>query len=426
MAKKRDMIDDIIDIQRDWQAVSNPLGNIAGTLAQDPSEVKVFNPADYKSRPRSNSIFCARVSSENHDVCSKCLDVCPVDAITIEGASVKVSDDCRKCGLCTAVCPTEVFLVQKIMANSLYDQIGRIANAYEQCYVTCTRAMGRLHRMPKENEVVLPCVGAISRELWFSLLADFDNVSVYLPLGICDKCRTTTGEEFLSEQIAQAEEWAERGAGLEVEESELDHELSRAFKRSQFMGSVARAGQTLVAASNPALGGAAAIAKKLQEHSERVFDMQRALEQTAGEKTTANRRRILTQDRKALLATLQQRPELAQNFKLEVPTCDTSRCTMCGKCLDACPQHACDLDRGGRFSVEAAYCVNCGACAVACPENALEMRPCDPAELVIVDEEAERKKRAAEKQRAKLREGKAEAKKQLKRGLDAIERLADE
>ena len=38
----------------------------------------------------------------------------------------------------------------------------------------------------------------------------------------------------------------------------------------------------------------------------------------------------------------------------------------------------------------------------------------------------ERKKRAAEKQRAKLREGKAEAKKQLKRGLDAIERLADE
>ena len=54
------------------------------------------------------------------------------------------------------------------------------------------------------------------------------------------------------------------------------------------------------------------------------------------------------------------------------------------------------------------------------------MRPCDPAELVIVDEEAERKKRAAEKQRAKLREGKAEAKKQLKRGLDAIERLADE
>ena len=289
MAKKRDMIDDIIDIQRDWQAVSNPLGNIAGTLAQDPNEVKVFNPADYKSRPRSNSIFCARVSSENHDVCSKCLDVCPVDAITIEGASVKVSDDCRKCGLCTAVCPTEVFLVQKIMANSLYDQIGRIANAYEQCYVTCTRAMGRLHRMPKENEVVLPCVGAISRELWFSLLADFGNVSVYLPLGICDKCRTTTGEEFLSEQIAQAEEWAERGAGLEVEDSELDHELSRAFKRSQFMGSVARAGQTLVAASNPALGGAAAIAKKLQEHSERVFDMQRALEQTAGEKTTSRR-----------------------------------------------------------------------------------------------------------------------------------------
>jgi Fe-S-cluster-containing hydrogenase component 2 len=99
---------------------------------------------------------------------------------------------------------------------------------------------------------------------------------------------------------------------------------------------------------------------------------------------------------------------------------------MCGDCLSACPQHACDLDQNGRFSVEAAYCVNCGACAVACPEGALEMLPCDTADLVIRDEEAERRKRAAAKQKAKIEEARARGKQQLKRGLDAIERLADE
>lgn len=36
MAQKRDVIDDLIDIQSDWKAVKNPLGGLAGSLAVDP------------------------------------------------------------------------------------------------------------------------------------------------------------------------------------------------------------------------------------------------------------------------------------------------------------------------------------------------------------------------------------------------------
>ena len=105
MAEHRDMIDDLIDIQSDWRAVSNPLGNIAGTLAANPEDVKVFDPSEYKGRPRANSLFCVRVAARDEAACSRCLDVCPVSAIAIEGSSVKVDDSCRKCGLCTSVCP---------------------------------------------------------------------------------------------------------------------------------------------------------------------------------------------------------------------------------------------------------------------------------------------------------------------------------
>lgn len=68
--------------------------------------------------------------------------------------------------------------------------------------------------MPRENEVVVACVGDITAETWFSVLADYPNVSVYLPLGVCDKCRNTGGEDILGEAIATAEEWAGTGMGL--------------------------------------------------------------------------------------------------------------------------------------------------------------------------------------------------------------------
>ena len=99
---------------------------------------------------------------------------------------------------------------------------------------------------------------------------------------------------------------------------------------------------------------------------------------------------------------------------------------MCGDCVKACPVHACDLDAGGRFSVEAAYCLNCGACAKVCPEGALTMVAGDPQQLVVRDEEAERRARAEAKQREQVQKAKEEGKRQLKRGLDILERLADD
>ncbi len=49
-------------------------------------------------------------------------------------------------------------------------------------------------------------MGIYSADIWFSIATDFDNVSVYLPLGVCDRCRTT-GEEAYTQAIATAEEW---------------------------------------------------------------------------------------------------------------------------------------------------------------------------------------------------------------------------
>ena len=93
MAEKRDMLDDLIDIQQDWEKVSNPFGDIAGQLV-DPSKAHVFNPADYKGRPRANTVYCSRVAAGRPDVCGRCLEVCPVDAIEIGEKTLKINDNC--------------------------------------------------------------------------------------------------------------------------------------------------------------------------------------------------------------------------------------------------------------------------------------------------------------------------------------------
>lgn len=425
MAERHDMIDDLIDIRDNWSSVSHPLGSIGDVL--DPNQER-FDPSSYKERPRVNSIFCLQctahslVSEErSYDACHRCQDICPVDAIDIQKATVRVGDTCRKCGLCVMTCPTESFIVQRVMANQLFERIVRAAGSHEQCYVTCTRALGRLGRMPRDNEVVLPCVGDVPRELWFSVLADHDNVNVYLPLGICDRCRNTTGEEAYTTEIATAEEWSQASVGLEVDASALNHEQTRAYKRAQLMADIARAGRTTVSAASPALSGAQAIAKRIRNHADQLYRMQRHLEQAVGDKTFASRRRILTQKRKAVLGMVQNHPALAGRMRLEVPACDATRCTMCGDCARECPTNACDLDAHGHFSVQAAYCVNCGACVVVCPEDALALHPCDPSELVVRDEDAERRRREAKRRRAALQKAARTGKRQARRVLDSLE-----
>jgi len=430
MTEKRDLIDDLMDIRDgfgDLNNLTHPLDGVADALA-DPNAPR-FDPSQYKEKPRVNSIYCTRCSSSSlvddataARTCSRCLDVCPVDAIEIHKANVKVKDTCRKCGLCVMACPTEAFISSRIMGKLLYEKIARAASSHEECYVTCTRALGRL---PKDNEVLLPCVGAVPREVWFSLIADYDNVNVYLPLGICDKCRTVTGEEAYVGEIAAAEEWSQESVGLEVEAKDLNHNQTRAYRRSQFMSDIRRVGQQALTSTSPVLSGAQAVANKIRAHADQLQSMQRALENSVGDKASSSHRRMLTQKRKNVLGMLQGHPALAGRMRLKTPVCDTSLCTMCGNCERACPVHACTLDDQGHFSVADAYCVNCGACVTVCPEGALSLQTCDPSNLVIRDEEAEKRKQEAAKQMEKAREAAAQGRKQLNKVLDSLEHLAD-
>lgn len=421
MAQQRDMFDDIIDISKGIDALKNPFGGITDALIGTVDDSKPhWNPADYKERPRVNCIPCLACKSDKSS-CRACTEVCPVDAIEIEDGAIDVLDSCRKCGLCVASCPTEAFVSPRLQPKKVYDAVARAATAHETAYVTCTRA---LKRIPRENEVVLACVGDVTRETWFSILTDFPNVSVYLPLDVCANCRNAAGEEMLGNAIAEAEEWAGRGMGLEVEASSLKCNKRREYERKEFMDNIVRQTGLTVSKLTPATAAVASVTQRIREHSTRVSALEKTLNAACGT-TTQKRRRILTQGRQLLLSTLQQHPELAQNVRVRVPECDHDKCTMCGDCVEACPVFAVDLLAGGKLAIEPTYCIGCGLCAEVCGDRALTMVEHDGADLVVPDPEAERKAKLAAEARQEYAEAKAQVKKTVGKVLDSVEKFAE-
>lgn len=421
MAKNHDLFDDIIDISKDFSALKDPFGEVTDALmGVGDTTCNVWNPADYKERPRANASACLACRSEK-STCTACMDICPVDAISIEDGGIEIADSCRKCGLCSSVCPVEAFVAPQIMPKKLYEKIASAAIQYETCYVTCTRA---LRRIPRDNEICLACIGDVPAEVWFALLCDFDNVSVYMPLDICEKCRTTTGEDSLGDAIATAEEWSGLNMDLIVDPSELVCVKRREYERKEFADKILKSTGLAVKKLSPAAVAAHTAADRIKRHQKRITELERQLNAACGT-TTTKRRRILTGRRQLLLDELRAMPSLAEHIEVELPQCDESKCTMCGDCVEKCPVYASDLNENGTFSVEATYCIGCGLCVDVCDQHAITMKKQNASELVVPDPEAEKKAAQAAEAHAELEKAAAEGKEKISSLFDKVEHLAD-
>ncbi len=65
-----------------------------------------------------------------------------------------------------------------------------------------------------------------------------------------------------------------------------------------------------------------------------------------------------------------QNPESLNNF--EELMFYSSKCTICGKCIDACPNKAISIENGF-IKTDRHLCKNCGKCALSCPSSAREI-----------------------------------------------------
>ncbi|EPC04448.1 hypothetical protein L861_03740 [Litchfieldella anticariensis FP35 = DSM 16096] len=294
-----------------------------------------------------NNDLCAHSNSGNIG-CTRCLDVCPADAITSHQGRIEawVEIDpfrCHGVGSCTSSCPTGA--IQYRMPETQRQQETLLAwlDAYRQAGgITPVVRFGEAEDMAGEDaaghvlDIPLEELGAAGHDQWLAALAGgAAEVRIQYHGRMPERLVA-----FIDDQLAQAHTLLEA----------LGHSRDR-VKRIDAGDNVAR---DALPTFPPLTTGTLAF-------------------ETTGKRERLNQVLARLVELGRFDGQRHRMPAGAAYGNIEV---NTAACTLCMACVANCPTPAlaAGLD-SPQLSFREADCVQCGLCAAACPENAISLAP---------------------------------------------------
>lgn len=276
--------------------------------------------------------------------CRLCADACPVDAISLEHpAPILDTETCVACGVCIAVCPTDVFGEGDHTERTLLRSVSQ--HAPDELGVVCVRRTNpRKAPLPTAIVVTHPrCLGSLDIGDLLEL-SDQGNRPIVLDDTLCEECPIGSAHTVIAtavdsvnallgnpQAIRVASDAAETAAVREVIDGAHPH-----FTRRALFGLV---------------------------------------RDRAAELTDRDPGGSLPTSRVRLLAHL---PTIDELDPTRIPFADVridpDACTACRACVQFCPTDALTMstkDATFAISFRPAACLDCGICAVACPESAV-------------------------------------------------------
>ncbi|HAA44732.1 MAG: iron-sulfur binding 4Fe-4S ferredoxin [Halomonas sp. 54_146] len=297
-----------------------------------------------------NSDLCAHSTSGNIG-CTRCLDVCPADAITSFQGRIesRIEIDpylCQGVGSCTSACPTGAIEFRLPETRRQQDTLSAWLSAYREAggqapvlrFIThdsqnAERALGAV---PAGHVIDAPLeeLGAAGHDQWLTALAA-GAAEVRIQLHPNMPARLST---FLNDQVAQA------------------HALLDALGHDRARVQLVEVADTASRDALPALTPLTDEPLSLPEPEKRAR-LNRVLARLAELGNPSGERAAM--------------PAGAAYGAIAV---DSDACTLCHACVSNCPTPA--LKSGGNtpaLSFLEADCVQCGLCEQACPENAITL-----------------------------------------------------
>lgn len=291
---------------------------------------------------RLEESLCAH-SRANKPGCTRCLDVCPTEAIFSAGDHIQIdSDICAGCGSCAAVCPTSAVTMNETPFEALVKVMDVMARVYREHANESPRLV--FHTLKTGGDAI-------------AYLARYDDglADDLIPLGL----------EHV-DRIGHAEIMAAFGAGYAEVLILADNEIDRRAVAAEVELAQAMLKGTHNAPSRVRVIAAAELCAA-GDNAGRVSEPVLLV---------GGRRDITRVTASAMAEKIEAPIPLPAGAPYGAIEIDSDKCTLCLACVSLCPTGALG-DHPDRPEVQFTEnaCVQCGICESTCPETAIILKP---------------------------------------------------
>ncbi|MCL7945538.1 4Fe-4S binding protein [Marinobacter sp. ATCH36] len=291
---------------------------------------------------RLEESLCAH-SRANKTGCTRCLDVCPTEAIFSFGDHIQIdSDICAGCGSCAAVCPTSAVTMNESPFEALTKAVDVMARVYRE----------HANEAPR---LVFHTLGAGADAITYLARYHDGLADDLIPMGLEH-----------TDRIGHAEILAALGAGyaevLILADSEAD--------RRAVAAEVELAQAMLTGTHNSPSRIRVVAAEELCDAGDNAGRVSEPVLLVGG-------RRDITRVTVGAMAEKVDAPiPLPVGAPYGAIEIDSDKCTLCLACVSLCPTGALG-DHPDRPEVQFTEnaCVQCGICQSTCPETAITLKP---------------------------------------------------
>ncbi|MGC8119969.1 4Fe-4S binding protein [Marinobacter sp. VGCF2001] len=291
---------------------------------------------------RLEEALCAH-SRANQPGCTRCLDVCPTEAIFSAGDHVQIdSDICAGCGSCAAVCPTSAITMNETPFEALTQALDVMARVYRE----------HTNESPR---LVFHTLGAGAEAIAYLARYDDGLADDLIPMGLEH-----------TDRIGHAEIMAAFGAGYAEVLILADNELDR-----RALAAEVELAQAMLTGTHNSPGRVRVIDPielcNAGDNSGRVSDPVLLV---------GGRRDITRVTLTAMSDTVVAPIPLPKGAPYGAIEIDSDKCTLCLACVSLCTTGALG-DHPDRPEIQFTEnaCVQCGVCDSTCPETAITLIP---------------------------------------------------